>query len=178
MIPKLTRRSAVAMTTVGLVAGCSGHGRAAGASPAAADPETAARRQAARDSVALAVRYDAVSAAHPALAPRLAPLRAETARHAAAFGGRVPKAGATTGATTGAGHPVSVPAGEQAALAQLAAAERTLADRRAAALLDAPGELARLLASVAAAGAAHAVLLGGRPDGAGGADAADGSGAA
>jgi hypothetical protein len=41
----------------------------------------------------------------------------------------------------------------------LAAAERTLADRRATQLLDVPGELARLMASVAAAGAAHAYLL-------------------
>lgn len=48
---------------------------------------------------------------------------------------------------------------ERAALAELAAAERALADRRAKALLDVPGELARLLASVAAAGAAHAYLL-------------------
>jgi hypothetical protein len=37
--------------------------------------------------------------------------------------------------------------------------ERALAARRAGALLEVPGELARLLASVAAAGAGHAVLL-------------------
>lgn len=48
---------------------------------------------------------------------------------------------------------------EKDALAELAAAERTLADRRTKALLDVPGELARLLASVAAAGAVHAYLL-------------------
>jgi hypothetical protein len=53
-----------------------------------------------------------------------------------------------------------VPPDGKTALARLAAAERALADQRAAALLDAPGELARLLASVAASGAAHAVLLG------------------
>ncbi|MGW2900094.1 hypothetical protein ACWDAO_37285, partial [Streptomyces sp. NPDC001212] len=47
----------------------------------------------------------------------------------------------------------------KSALAGLAAAERSLSDRRTAALLQAPGELARLLASVAAAGAAHAYLL-------------------
>lgn len=41
----------------------------------------------------------------------------------------------------------------------LATAERTLADQRAKALLDVPGELARLLAGVAAAGAGHAYLL-------------------
>jgi hypothetical protein len=52
-----------------------------------------------------------------------------------------------------------VPLDERAALAELSAAERALADRRAKALLDVPGELARLLASVAAAGAAHAYLL-------------------
>ncbi|WP_037913803.1 hypothetical protein [Actinacidiphila yeochonensis] len=155
MIPKLTRRSAVAFTTAGLLAGCSGRGRAADASPATADPGAAVRRQAARDSQELALRYDAAAAAHPGLAARLAPLRAETARHAAAFGGRAPAPGSAA-----AGTAPKLPAAEGAVLAQLATAERTLADRRAAALLDAPGQLARLLASVAAAGAAHAALLG------------------
>jgi hypothetical protein len=51
------------------------------------------------------------------------------------------------------------PADEKAALAALATAEKELADRRAEALVDVDGELARLLASVAAAGAAHAFLL-------------------
>ncbi|MEU0055552.1 hypothetical protein [Streptomyces sp. NPDC006334] len=53
----------------------------------------------------------------------------------------------------------AVPANEKDALAALAAAERTLADSRVAALAVLPGELARLVASVAAAGAAHAYLL-------------------
>ncbi|MCZ9340960.1 hypothetical protein NGM37_24670, partial [Streptomyces sp. TRM76130] len=53
----------------------------------------------------------------------------------------------------------AVPAAEEDALALLAAAERKLADRRTAALADVPGELARLLASVAAAGAGHVYLL-------------------
>lgn len=53
----------------------------------------------------------------------------------------------------------AVPADPKSALAGLAAAEQALADRRARALLDVPGELARLMASVAAAGAAHAYLL-------------------
>lgn len=52
-----------------------------------------------------------------------------------------------------------MPAREKDALADLAAAELALVDRRTKALLDVPGELARLLASVAAAGAAHAFLL-------------------
>ena len=44
-------------------------------------------------------------------------------------------------------------------LAELASAERALADRRTKALEEVPGELARLLASVAAAGAVHVYLL-------------------
>ncbi|MGN7142025.1 hypothetical protein ACTHS2_33955, partial [Streptomyces pseudogriseolus] len=52
-----------------------------------------------------------------------------------------------------------VPANEKDALAQLAAAEREIADRRAEELLTAPAELARLLASVSASGAAHVYLL-------------------
>lgn len=46
-----------------------------------------------------------------------------------------------------------------AAVKELAAAERSAADAYTALLLKAPGELARLLASVAAACAAHAYLL-------------------
>jgi hypothetical protein len=120
----------------------------------------AVRQQAARDSAALLARYDAVAAAHPALAARLRPLRAEVALHVAAFGGRaapVPTATATPAPTVTATPP---PTSASAALASLAAAEQHLADRRATALLDVPGELARLLASVAAAGAGHVALLG------------------
>ncbi|NJP53697.1 hypothetical protein HCJ93_27435 [Streptomyces sp. SBST2-5] len=58
-----------------------------------------------------------------------------------------------------AASPSGVPGDEKEALAQLARAERELADRRAEGLVEAPGELARLLASVAAAGAARAYLL-------------------
>ncbi|MEU8754318.1 hypothetical protein [Streptomyces chartreusis] len=127
-----------------------------------------ARARAARDSEDLVGRYDAVLAAHPVLAPVVGPLRAEALRHAAAFGPG-PSAGSPTPSGTptgGAASPsaspsasVSVPANERDALTELAAAERALADRRAKALLDVPGELARLLASVAAAGAVHAYLL-------------------
>ncbi|MEV4500821.1 hypothetical protein [Streptomyces klenkii] len=53
-----------------------------------------------------------------------------------------------------------VPGDEKAALAALADAERRTADTRTKALGSTPPELARLLASVAAAGAAHAYLLG------------------
>jgi hypothetical protein len=121
---------------------------------AAAPPGTAEQARALRDSTGLLGRYDAAAAAHPSLAARLAPLRAEVARHVEAFGGTPPAAGTAAGATGAAATP-------KLALAALAAAERTLADSRAAALLTVPGGLARLLASVAAAGAGHAALLGG-----------------
>ncbi|MEU1179657.1 hypothetical protein ABZ464_18740 [Streptomyces sp. NPDC005820] len=161
-----------------------------------------ARARAAEESGGLLARYDAVLAAHPALAKRLGPLRAEVVRHVEAFGGagRTPAASPsapipsvsapipsvsaptssvsaltpsvsaltpsvsalTPSATSPSGAPTASAAAattEKDALAGLAAAERELADRRTSALVDVPGELARLLASVAAAGAAHAYLL-------------------
>jgi hypothetical protein len=164
----------------------------AGSGPSLADR---VRADAARDSQALVRRYDAVLAAHPALAERLRPLRAEVVRHVAAFGGAgpvSPTASSTASSTAGTVPPTpagtegvgaaagaqgsggpgatpapssAVPAGPKDALAELAAAERSLADRRTAALLKVPGEQARLLASVAAAGAAHAFLLTNEDDG-------------
>ncbi|MEV5317786.1 hypothetical protein AB0K92_08975 [Streptomyces sp. NPDC052687] len=151
---------------VALLSGCSAGpedsdgGR--GGSPAAADR---ARARAARDSERLAERYDAVLAAHPGLTETLAPLRAEVVRHRKAFEeGIAPSASPSAPSSSpspsvSASASVSVPGDEKAALAELAAAERALADRRGKALMDVPGELARLLASVAAAGAAHAYLL-------------------
>lgn len=137
-----------------------------GGSPSAADR---ARARAADDSQALAERYAAVITAYPSLAERLRPLRAEVVRHAAAFesgtpasGSPSPSASASESAVAAGASPApsaGVPATEKDALKDLASAERTLADQRAKALLDVPGELARLLASVAAAGAAHAYLL-------------------
>lgn len=199
------RRSLLASAAgAALLAGCSAGPDDPGAADRGPSPAERARARAARDSAGLARRYDAVIAAHPALAPRLGPLRAEVLRHAAVFGGGAaasPSASATASATgspaapagptatdgavatggatasggagsPGAGKPSggatggpsdaaspAVPVKPADALASLAAAERSLADARAAALLDVPGELARLLASVAAAGAAHAYLL-------------------
>ncbi|AYL39005.1 MULTISPECIES: hypothetical protein [Streptomyces] len=168
------RRSLLAVAPAALlVAGCSAgpgdSGAGGGSRPSAADR---ARARAARDSGELVARYDAVVAAHPKLAERLRPLRAEVVRHAEAFGGTAdsspsPSASASASAsgTPGSGKagpsasPAAVPAKPKDALAELAAAEREIADRRVKALLDAPGELARLLASVAAAGAAHVYLL-------------------
>ncbi|MFJ7049662.1 hypothetical protein ACIQVC_40570 [Streptomyces sp. NPDC101112] len=157
---------------LGLLVGCSSGGEgsdAAGGSPSVAEK---ARAGAARDSEALVERYDAVLAAHPDLAGLLTPLRAEAVRHAEAFGGgkRATKPSSSpsqsqsqspspSASASPSGGPDPVPAEPKAALAELAGAERKLADRRGKALLEVPGELARLLASVAAAGAGHVYML-------------------
>ncbi|MFJ3926932.1 hypothetical protein [Streptomyces sp. NPDC090022] len=122
-------------------------------------------------------RYDATLAAHPALAGRLAPLRAAVAAHVTALDPdqprRTPSATpSATGAPAAAGAPKAsgtpqasgapaeaVPAKPEEAVTALAEAERDLAETRTVALAEAPGELARLLASVAACGAVHHHLL-------------------
>ncbi|MFD7879227.1 hypothetical protein ACFV5G_34900 [Streptomyces sp. NPDC059766] len=183
------RRSLLASTAgAALLVGCS-PAREESEETASRGPSVTerARARAAQDSTGIVERYDLVIAAYPALAKRLEPLRAETLRHVTAFGGVKAKPSATPSAagsptgSSGTASPASAPDGpasagstpstsassgtaaapgsQKEALTGLAAAERALADQRAKALLDVPGELARLLASVAAAGAAHAYLL-------------------
>ncbi|MEV7245488.1 hypothetical protein [Streptomyces sp. NPDC093248] len=169
--PSGPRRRSLLASAAGaaLLVGCSaGPDSAAGG---ASSVSARARARAARDSEGLLERYDAVLAAHPALAGPLEPLRAQVAAHREAFAGHTgtatgtqtpasASAGSTAPADSAASSPaLTVPAGEKDALAFLATAERSLADRRAKDLLDVPGELARLMASSAAAGAAHAYLL-------------------
>ncbi|MGW2571212.1 hypothetical protein [Streptomyces sp. NPDC001537] len=156
--PSGPRRRSVLASAAGaaLLVGCSDREseQSAGGSPSVTEK---ARARAARDSVGLLGRYDAVIAAHPAVAERLGALRAEVGRHVEAFGGTAAESSPTAPAL--AAPSAAVPVNQKDALAELAAAERALADRRITALLDVPGEFARLLASVAAAGAAHAYLL-------------------
>ncbi|MCM1972381.1 MULTISPECIES: hypothetical protein [unclassified Streptomyces] len=161
--PSGPRRRSLFLSAAGavLLAGCSSapDTGGTGGSPSAADR---ARTRAARDSADLLVRYDAVIAAHPPLAERLRPLRAEVVRHVAAFGGtgrKSPAPSKPAPSRSASAAPPVVPTDEKAALAELAAAERALADARTETLTAVPGELARLLASVAAAGAAHVYLL-------------------
>jgi hypothetical protein len=152
------RRSLLAVAPAALaLAGCTGgdSGGPAGDGQPAADR---ARARAARDSEALAERYDAVIAARPGLAGRLRPLREEVVRHARALGGGR-KASPPASPSASPSPSAAVPDNDKDALAGLAAAEKDLADRRAKALGGVPGELARLLASVAAAGAVHVYLL-------------------
>ncbi|MEU2237225.1 hypothetical protein [Streptomyces vietnamensis] len=151
--------------------------------------EAALRLRSATLARSLLERYDATLAAHPALAPRLTALRSTVAAHAkalgedgtttkrpAATGSPSPETSATPGATAPTSTsatasasasaksaatpaPVRVAADPRGALKELAAAERTASDGHTTALLTAPPEYARLLASVAASGAAHAYLL-------------------
>ncbi|MFE9451043.1 hypothetical protein [Streptomyces sp. NPDC006739] len=165
--PSGPRRRSLLASAAGtaLLVGCSAGPGSDSGSPDGPSAVARVRARAARDSAGLLDRYDAVLAAHPPLAGRLRPLRAQVAAHVAAFGaGGTPTASATGSGSDAPSAPSvpsvpSVPVNEKDALAALAAAERGLADRRARALLGVPGELARLLASVAAAGAAHAFLL-------------------
>ncbi|MFF9352127.1 hypothetical protein [Streptomyces sp. NPDC014734] len=123
---------------------------------AALRTEKKLRTNAARAGGELLDRYEQVIADHPATATGLAPLRDAVRAHVAALapagGGTPASTRRRTAATGNAGD-----AGD--AVRALAAEERRIADDRAAALAEAPPELARLLASVAAAGAAHAYLL-------------------
>ncbi|GAB2972784.1 lipoprotein [Streptomyces pseudoechinosporeus] len=148
-----------------LLTGCSASDSSSETTQESSSAADRARARAARDSEGLAARYEAVLAAHPALAARLSPLRAEVVRHAEAFGGgrrasATPSASAPSSPTASESAAASsVPVREEDALAELASAERALADRRTKALEELPGEPARLLASVAAAGAVHVYLL-------------------
>ncbi|MGC0385440.1 hypothetical protein [Streptomyces sp. SAI-129] len=171
--PRGPRRRSLLASAAGaaVLVGCTG---GPGSGEPGADPSAAerVRARAARDSEDLAARYAAVIAAHPGLAERLGPLREEVVRHAEAFGAVRASSPTASGTAASAASPSvsaraagpaddsgAVPADEKGALALLVGAERRLADRRAGALLDVPGEVARLLASVAAAGAAHVFLL-------------------
>ncbi|MCX2181525.1 hypothetical protein KV205_13425 [Streptomyces sp. SKN60] len=165
--------TAGAAGAAGALAGCtsgdSGGGpRRPTAAERAAAAEAALRRRSATAGRDLVLRYDAVIDGHPSLAARLAPLRASAAAHvkALAEGGTAPAPGpSATASGTASPSPsrslalVRVPADPAAALKDLAAAVRATADTHTATLLTAPPEYARLLASVAAAGAAHAYLL-------------------
>jgi hypothetical protein len=120
---------------------------------------------------ALLAAYDAAAAAHPELADRLAPFRADHAAHLsglvpganpssttpsspAAFGSTVPSGAASASA------PLSSPPASTAILRQLADLERSAAAARVNDVVTTSGSLARLIASIGGCEAAHAALLG------------------
>ncbi|MFC8827103.1 hypothetical protein ACFT9I_17385 [Streptomyces sp. NPDC057137] len=166
----------------GLLTACSGGDDGdeseGSASAAAVRAAKALRAKSTRTSRELLRQYDAVLDRHPDQATRLTPLRGAVARHVTALSPPPPKKGesakpspsvsasasssasASPGTAVGDTGPTpSVPADAGTAVRELAAAERRAADAHAEALVHAPPELARLLASLAAAGAAHAFLL-------------------
>ncbi|WP_435973764.1 hypothetical protein [Streptomyces sp. Qhu_M48] len=163
----------VSAAAAAVLAGCTTSEKAGPRKPSAAEREAvrAARAEAAlrlrsvTASRSLLERYDATLAAHPALAGRLAPLRRSVAAHTEALGegGTSVRPATASPAPTAprkaAPSPVPVAADPGAALKELAEAARTASEAHTTALLAAPPEYARLLASVAAAGAAHAYLL-------------------
>nr|WP_202542564.1 hypothetical protein [Streptomyces sp. SID2563] len=123
-------------------------GSAHGASSVRA--EKALRTGATRTTATLLAGYEHVLRAHPTTATALTPLRDAVRAHLKAL---------SPEKTPALGTSRSRAATPAAAVKELAAAERSAADAYTALLLEAPGELARLLASVAAACAAHAYLL-------------------
>ncbi|MFB6699996.1 MULTISPECIES: hypothetical protein [Streptomyces] len=161
----LTATGALALGTV--LTGCGGDDEGAGGKKPAhsgagaatsAKAEKALREKAVRDGALLLARYDLVAEAHPATAAGLVPLRAAVAEHGKALA--PPRAkGEPKGDKAPPAPAGPVSADPKAAVRELAAAERRRADGYGEALLTAGPELARLLASVAAAAAAHAYLL-------------------
>jgi hypothetical protein len=155
-------RAGTAAAGAAALAACSG-GAGSARRPAATSASGPPRARAARRTSGLIAAYDATLRAHPGLAHELRPLRAELALHLEAFGG--PPAGAPPSpsgsppASAPASPAPSVPASPAAARRALARAEQRVSDAHSAALLTAPPGLARLLASVAAAGAGHVLLL-------------------
>ncbi|MFJ2650680.1 hypothetical protein ACIO1C_28670 [Streptomyces sp. NPDC087420] len=156
-----TRRHALIAGGAGLLTACSSEGPGPAAVKKADDTR---RLRAARDSRALLVEYDAVLDRHPDLAGALTPLRTAVAAHVRALTPATPSpppapSSSPPSASATAAGALAIADDPADAVKTLAAAERRTADAHSAALLDAPPELARLLASLAAAGAAHVYLL-------------------
>ncbi|WP_446039777.1 hypothetical protein [Streptomyces sp. SID1121] len=152
-----TRRHALIAGGAGLLTACSSEGPGPAAVKRAEDTR---RLRAARDSRALLVEYDAVLGRHPDLAGALTPLRTAVAAHVKALApAPAPSPSPSPSVSATAAGALAIADDPADAVKALVAAERRTADAHAAALLDAPPELARLLASLAAAGAAHVYLL-------------------
>ncbi|MFE2917242.1 ferritin-like domain-containing protein [Kitasatospora indigofera] len=155
---------------------CTGSGHKDGGEQRQADPDLPVRTRAVAATDALLAAYDTVIAGPGAgRAGELQPLRAELLRHRAAFAEGLPSAaptadGSATGATAGSSGPAATAGADPTAtataaaavttVAELGAAERRTAQARLADLPAASPDLARLLASVSASDALHAVALG------------------
>ncbi|MFE7125682.1 hypothetical protein [Streptomyces sp. NPDC057617] len=170
----LRAAGAATATAAGLLTGCtpdSADGRVSSGTKAAR-AESALRLRSADTRRELLGRYDAMLNAYPDESEALAPLRAAVARQVDALAppARRPASPAPsarpslsdTPSPSATARPPVLPAvagDAEQALKDLAAVERRTADAHTATLMKAPPELARLLASLAAASAAHAYLL-------------------
>jgi len=168
----LTRRAVLggfaALTAAVPLAGCStGPDTGPSASPTP-DPDEVARRTAAAAESQLATLAASTVTAFPALAPRVTPAQRAHEAHAEELLAGLPSASASpstgsSAASSGAAAPPPagpvVPASPAAALATLATAQTAAATAATARLGTVSGDLARLLASVAASDAAFAALL-------------------
>lgn len=130
----------------------------------AATPEQRTAERVVAEKRSLLARYAATTRAHPALAGRLDPLAAEHATHvdalAAVVEGEAPAATPTPAATPPpAPSSPPVAARPDRALAALAAREAELARQRLLDVAAVAPDLARLLASIGGAEAAHAALI-------------------
>jgi hypothetical protein len=144
-----TRRSVLVAGALGAVSACTSK---PGAAPQPVPPDTALTATAVARETALLAAYDEVLAAVPALAARLAPVRAEHQAHLAALQG-APTIASPLPVRTGTSLQPA------AALTRLAALERAAATAHAGAAVSASRRLAPLLASLAASESAHLVLL-------------------
>ncbi|KAB8161669.1 hypothetical protein FH609_025955 [Streptomyces sp. 3MP-14] len=142
--------AALAVPLAGALVGCSADASVRPDGPSAVSVQ-GLRRRTARDSAELVARYEATERAHPGLAEPLAPFREVALAHLRALSDGEPSAPAR--------RDVAVPEEPAEAVGALIEAERRTSEGRLAGLAEAPPELARLLASLAAAGAAQAQLL-------------------
>ena len=162
-----TRRR-VLLAGLGLGAGtvlsaCRERSTPVSAPPPPPDPDVALVAAAIATEEQLLATYAATLTRHTSLSVVLSPLAAEHDAHLRALRERTPVAsspGSAAPSETAAGALVPVPAVAALARAALAAAETAAANDRGALALTASAPLARLLASMAAADAAHAALLG------------------
>ncbi|MFF1796630.1 hypothetical protein ACFVXQ_20840, partial [Kitasatospora sp. NPDC058263] len=169
------------LATGGALAACTGspdEGGAGGGEHRRPDPDEPVRLRAVDATDALLAGYDALLAgAGAGQAGQLQPLRAEVLQHRAALAAGLPAPSASPSLSQstslspsagGSGSPSGSPGSSSAAapappvatVAALAALERQTAQTRLADLGAASPGLARLLASVSAAGVLHAVALG------------------
>ena len=163
-----TRRAvllAPVLGAVGAAAACTSGGDGPDEAPGP-HPDVVLADEAAERERRLLAAYDSALALAPALAERLAPLRAEHAEHLSALG--VPELPAPAPADPSAGAPASpdpaptpppLPADPPGLLTALADLERTTSTSHAGAAVRSGRGLAVVLASAAASEASHVVAL-------------------